>query len=50
MRLLVESRLTVAEIADYVGYADPSFFYRIFKTSFGQLPAVYMKQRETAKR
>jgi AraC family transcriptional regulator of arabinose operon len=49
-RLLVESSLTVADIADYLGYSDPSFFYRIFKKSFGQLPAEYMKNREPAKR
>ncbi|MCS7458868.1 AraC family transcriptional regulator [Paenibacillus doosanensis] len=44
--LLTHSRRTVADISDYLGYCDPSYFHRIFKRETGKLPAAYIKERE----
>lgn len=44
--LLRHSLLTVAEIAEYVGYADPSYFYRIFKRLTGQVPSELVAERD----
>lgn len=43
--MLRHSLLTVAEIAEYVGYSDPSYFYRIFKKSTGQVPSALLAER-----
>ncbi|NIK78249.1 AraC family transcriptional regulator of arabinose operon [Paenibacillus castaneae] len=37
--MLTESQLTISEIADYLGYSDVSYFYRIFKRSTGGSPS-----------
>lgn len=37
--MLTESQLTISEIADYLGYNDVSYFYRIFKRSTGSPPS-----------
>ncbi len=37
-QLLAESNLTVSEIAYQVGYKDPSYFTKVYKKTFGQLP------------
>jgi AraC-like DNA-binding protein len=37
-RLLIQSDLTVAEIADHTGYADPAYFIRIFRRAHGTTP------------
>ncbi|WP_248924865.1 helix-turn-helix domain-containing protein [Paenibacillus hamazuiensis] len=47
--LLVESGMTVEDISEYVGYADVSYFYRIFKMKLGQVPSDYTKRREARK-
>jgi AraC-like DNA-binding protein len=39
--LLVNSSLTIAEIAAIVGYADPLYFSRLFKHSTGLSPSEY---------
>ncbi|GAA3411014.1 helix-turn-helix transcriptional regulator [Paenibacillus hodogayensis] len=44
--LLRHSLLTVAEIAEYVGYADPSYFYRLFKRLTGQVPSELIAERD----
>lgn len=44
--MLRHSLLTVAEIAEYVGYSDPSYFYRIFKKTTGQLPSALLAERD----
>jgi AraC family transcriptional activator of pobA len=37
-RLLVETDLTVGEIASRVGYADPGYFTRLFRRMHGVTP------------
>jgi len=39
--LLLESQLTISEIAYEVGFNDPKYFARQFKAEFEQLPSVY---------
>lgn len=39
--MLTESELTVGEIAEYLGYADVSYFHRVFKRITGVSPAAY---------
>lgn len=41
--LLARADKTIAEIADLVGYSDPSFFYRIFKKNLNVTPLEYRK-------
>ncbi|MFX3632630.1 MAG: helix-turn-helix transcriptional regulator [Candidatus Pristimantibacillus sp.] len=43
--LLVDSTLTVGEIAEFVGYRDVSYFQRIFKRETGKTPTEYMRDR-----
>ncbi|WP_168122619.1 helix-turn-helix domain-containing protein [Paenibacillus sp. HB172176] len=43
--MLKESLLTVAEIAQYLGYSDVSYFQRVFKRSLGFPPSQYLKNR-----
>ncbi|MGO4110999.1 helix-turn-helix domain-containing protein [Paenibacillus sp. YAF4_2] len=45
--LLIDSTLTVGEIAESVGYRDLSYFQRIFKRETGKTPTAYMKDRPT---
>ncbi|GFN30028.1 AraC family transcriptional regulator [Paenibacillus xylaniclasticus] len=41
--MLTDSLLTVAEISDYLGYRDVSYFQRVFKRTTGRTPASYTK-------
>ncbi|MGX4585249.1 helix-turn-helix domain-containing protein [Paenibacillus chitinolyticus] len=43
--MLMDSLLTIAEIAEFVGYEDVSYFQRIFKKTTGRTPSSYMKER-----
>lgn len=43
--LLVDSTLTVGEIAEFVGYRDVSYFQRIFKRETGKTPTDFIKER-----
>jgi AraC-like DNA-binding protein len=47
-QLLEESQLTVAEIAYEVGFNNPKYFTKYFKTEFNCLPSAYAagKQKE----
>ncbi|MNW28468.1 HTH-type transcriptional activator Btr [compost metagenome] len=45
--MLTESRLNIAEIAEYVGYNDVSYFYRIFKRHMGHPPSEILHQRSS---
>lgn len=45
--LLRNRALTVAQVADMVGYEDPYYFSRHFKTHVGLSPRQYRKQAET---
>ncbi|WP_159887235.1 helix-turn-helix domain-containing protein [Paenibacillus puerhi] len=44
--MLRHSRLTVADIGEYVGYADASYFHRIFRRMTGYPPSFYMRERD----
>jgi AraC family transcriptional regulator of arabinose operon len=44
--MLQYSVLTVAEIAEFVGYSDPSYFYRVFRRVTGHVPAHFLAARE----
>lgn len=44
-KLLSYSDLNVAEIADYLGYAEPTHFGRFFKRSFGISPLAWRQQQ-----
>jgi AraC-like DNA-binding protein len=43
-RLLKETTLSVAEIANRVGFADQSYFDKRFRRHFGQTPLAYRRQ------
>lgn len=43
--MLTESQLTVSEIAEFLGYPEVSYFYRIFKKKMGMPPAEMMQER-----
>jgi signal transduction histidine kinase/ligand-binding sensor domain-containing protein/DNA-binding response OmpR family regulator len=45
-QLLRKSQLTVAEVAFEVGFNDPRYFSRYFKTEFGILPSQYIKENK----
>jgi len=47
-RLLVETRLTIGEIADQVGFADPLYFSRKFRKMMGKTASAY-RQAEISK-
>lgn len=40
-RMLLETQLTVAEIAYKVGFSDPAFFSRTFREAYGQSPSEF---------
>ncbi|HYG38057.1 MAG TPA: two-component regulator propeller domain-containing protein [Cytophagales bacterium] len=42
--LLKKSQLTVAEIAYQVGFNNPKYFARYFKTEFNMIPSMYAKK------
>jgi two-component system response regulator YesN len=44
-RLLVQTAMKAKEISDRVGYADPNYFYRIFKKYEGVYPSEYRDNR-----
>ncbi|MCQ4087625.1 AraC family transcriptional regulator [Saccharibacillus sp. JS10] len=43
--MLEESQLNAAEIAEFLGYKDPSYFYRTFKKITGGSPSELLKDR-----
>ncbi|GGO00897.1 helix-turn-helix domain-containing protein [Saccharibacillus kuerlensis] len=43
--MLNESRLNAAEIAEFLGYKDASYFYRMFKKITGGSPSELLKER-----
>lgn len=44
--LLRHSELTVADIAEQLGYCDVSYFHKTFKRLTGAVPSDYVKERE----
>jgi AraC-like DNA-binding protein len=45
MYMLSASLLSITEISEYLGYADVSYFQRLFKRTFGQPPSDFMQER-----
>lgn len=43
--MLEESTLNAAEVADFLGYKDVSYFYRVFKKIVGDSPSALLKDR-----
>jgi len=43
--MLTESQLTVAEISEFLGYREVSYFNRIFKQHTGKSPSEYFSER-----
>ncbi|GBF78007.1 AraC family transcriptional regulator [Paenibacillus sp. 598K] len=43
--MLTDSLLTIHEIAESVGYSDPSYFHRVFKRLTGSTPSAYLQDR-----
>ncbi len=41
--LLIQTQLSIADVASFVGYADPSHFAKLFSQSAGCLPREYKK-------
>lgn len=48
-QLLTESQLTVAEVAYEVGFNNPKYFTKYFKTEFNCLPSVYAAEKKREK-
>lgn len=44
-RLLTDTNMSVGEIAEKVGYINPSYFYRVFKKANGVTPNEYRKKK-----
>ncbi|PAD75285.1 AraC family transcriptional regulator [Paenibacillus campinasensis] len=45
-RLLLHSDMSIAHIAQYLGYYDTSYFYRMFKKQTGLSPSSYIHQMD----
>jgi AraC family transcriptional regulator of arabinose operon len=43
--LLTESQLSIQEIAEFLGYRDLSYFYRVFKRLMGSPPSDLLQER-----
>ncbi|WNR44895.1 AraC family transcriptional regulator [Paenibacillus roseipurpureus] len=48
--MLRHSALTVTEIAEFIGYNDPSYFYRVFRKITGLVPTELVSDRETIRK
>ncbi|NOV01836.1 helix-turn-helix domain-containing protein [Paenibacillus planticolens] len=48
--MLKHSALTVTEISDFIGYNDPSYFYRVFRRLTGLVPTDLVSDRETVRK
>jgi AraC-like DNA-binding protein len=46
--LLIDPLLTVQQVADRVGYEDPSNFVRAFRSAFGLTPHAYSQKVQLA--
>ncbi len=43
--MLTESRLTIGEISEFLGYSDVSYFHKVFKRTTGKKPSDYVNER-----
>lgn len=48
-RMLEEHKYSVAEIAESLGFDDPSYYCRIFKKNYGMTPSAYKNKRAREK-
>jgi YesN/AraC family two-component response regulator len=48
--MLRHSALTVREISEFIGYSDPSYFYRVFRRLTGLVPTDLVSDRETVRK
>lgn len=48
--MLRHSALTVTEISEFVGYSDPSYFYRVFRRLTGLVPTDLVADREEVRK
>jgi AraC-like DNA-binding protein len=48
-QLLEQSHMTVSEVAYEVGFNNPKYFSKYFRTEFGVLPSAYQHQRNDHK-
>lgn len=48
--MLRHSALTVTEISEFIGYNDPSYFYRVFRRLTGLVPTDFVSDRETIRK
>ncbi|MEC0227114.1 AraC family transcriptional regulator [Paenibacillus alba] len=48
--MLRHSALTVSEISEFIGYNDPSYFYRVFRRLTGLVPTDLVSDRETIRK
>lgn len=44
-QLIINTQLTIGEIASRVGYEKPNYFYKIFKKQYGKTPIEYKNER-----
>jgi AraC-like DNA-binding protein len=42
--LLKQNRMTISEVAYEVGYNDPKYFSKLFRTQFGKTPSEYLEK------
>ncbi|MBD0382564.1 AraC family transcriptional regulator [Paenibacillus sedimenti] len=48
--MLRHSALTVTEISEFIGFSDPSYFYRVFRRLTGLVPTDFVSDRETLRK
>lgn len=48
--ILVNHSMSIAEVADYLGFCDPFYFHHVFKKVTGHAPSALLKDRKTIKR
>ncbi|MEW9701131.1 helix-turn-helix transcriptional regulator [Paenibacillus sp. SI8] len=48
--MLRHSALTVTEISEFIGYSDPSYFYRVFRRLTGLVPTDLVSDREVVRK
>jgi len=49
MYMLSASLLSITEISEYLGYADVSYFQRLFKRTYGQPPSDFLQEQRDSR-
>lgn len=47
-KLLLHSNMTISDIAHYLGYYDPSYFFKMFKKAAGMSPTAFIASEKDA--